>query len=448
MTTPRCTRPRKRWGLRGRPLTPRPESVLPVSPADAASRFYYGWVMLGLATIGMIATSPGQTFGVSVFNEPLRADLQLSGIELATAYMLGTLLAAIPITWVGSLMDRFGLRVMMIAAILAFGGACLVTSQATGWWSLLAAFFLLRMLGPGTLAFVSGNTLSFWFQRQLGMTEGIRNLGMAGAIAVVPALNLWLVQQFGWRGAYTTLGLLVWAIPLPLVLLFFRNRPEEVGQSLDNLTVSAESPVAVEPEHANFTLNEALWTRSFWIVMSGMSLFGMQMTAVFFSLVPIFLDRGLTELDSVQMVSSFGVSLALMHLLGGALADRLPTNVLLAIGIAALSTSMATLRLMSEPWMGHAAGVAMGFAQGIYFGASQPLWARYFGRLHLGKIRGVQMTTMVAASSLGPIFTGAAHDMFGNHNLVLTAFALLPAPLILLSLFATPPKKAPPAAAD
>jgi hypothetical protein len=38
---------------------------------------FYGWVILPLAMFAMFATSPGQTFGVSIFNEPMRESLKL-----------------------------------------------------------------------------------------------------------------------------------------------------------------------------------------------------------------------------------------------------------------------------------------------------------------------------------------------------------------------------------
>lgn len=81
-------------------------------------------------------------------------------------------------------------------------------------------------------------------------------------------------------------------------------------------------------------------------------------------------------------------------------------------------------------------------SQGIFFGVLHPLWARYFGRLHLGKIRGVLLTLNVAASSLGPLFAGMTRDWQGNFNLALLVFAIAPLPLAVLLLLAAPPARA------
>ena len=120
---------------------------------------YYGWLMLPLSIAALVASSPGQTFGVSIFNEPMRLSLKLSHGQLAATYTLGTLLGALPITLFGWYMDRHGIRRAMLLAVTLFAGACLMTSVVRGWASLLLAFWLLRMLGPGALSFVSANTL-------------------------------------------------------------------------------------------------------------------------------------------------------------------------------------------------------------------------------------------------------------------------------------------------
>lgn len=223
--------------------------------------FYYGWVMLPIAMLAAIATGPGQTFGVSVFNPSLRLTLGLSHSQLTGAYMIGTLLAALPQPYIGSLMDRFGIRRVMFVIVILLGLACIFMSQVQGLLMLFLAFFLLRLLGQGALTLLATNTLAMWFQVRLGTVAGIMNAGVAGSIALIPPMILVLINQVGWRGAYATLGVLVWLVMLPLLLLFYRNRPEDVGQSLDG-RAAVESAVAGEETGSavSFSLKEARYT--------------------------------------------------------------------------------------------------------------------------------------------------------------------------------------------
>jgi MFS family permease len=418
----------------------------PCEPCGGQRSFYYGWIMLPLAMATLIASSPGQTFGVSVFNEPLRLALGLSHSQLAIAYTLGTLFGAVPITYIGRQTDRHGLRPMLLVVVSLFSLACLVTSCVQGWLSLVVAFCLLRMLGPGALGLLSGNTLSFWFERRLGMVEGIRQLGMAAAMALIPMLNLWLVAHWGWRGAYAILGVGVWVVLFPWAWLLFRNRPAEVGQQIDGtnarLVTSASASVANESDWG-LTLGETLRTWAFWIVASGTALFGLIHTAVFFCLVPIFQERGLTAENAAVMLTVFAACLAVMQLVGGLLADRVRAPYLLFAGLTGLIAAILLLFVANTPARALVAGVALGISQGIYFGATHPLWARYFGRRHLGKIRGTLMTIIVSSSSLGPLLAGLTRDWQGSFDLALILFAITPLPIAVFSLLVVSPRKAP-----
>lgn len=417
------------------------EELAGVTSDPSRQRVYYGWVILPIAMIAFVATSPGQTFGVSIFNESIRVELGLSHASLAAAYTFGTLAAAIPLSFVGILMDRHGLRKVMIAVVALFGLACLFTSQASGWVMLFFGFMSLRMLGPGALALLSSNTLAFWFHRSLGLVEGIRHVGMAIAMSVIPLGSLWLLSEFGWRGSYVLMGLLVWLVLLPLVLFVYRERPEDVGQFIDNLPTrsSDADKQSRRPVERAFTLAEALRTRSFWIVACGTSTFGIIHTAVFFCIVPIFLDQGLSENQAAEMLTVFAVSLASMQLIGGILADRLPANLLMPVAMGFLAGSIALLSHLKGPLIGHISGMTLGVSQGLFFAASNPLWARYFGRLHLGRIRGTVSTVNIGSSSVGPLLCGLFRDSLGSYDAILTIFAVIPLPLLLLTCLASPP---------
>jgi MFS family permease len=301
------------------------------------------------------------------------------------------------------------------------------------------------MLGPGAMSFVSGNILAFWFHRRLGFVEGVRQLGAAAAMATIPTVNIWLVGVFGWRGAYATLGLVVIGLLIPVAVFLFRNRPEDVGQHIDGLPEPRgrqHGHITTESSVPDFTLAETLRTGAFWIVAGGTAWFGLAQTAIFFSLVPLFADRSLTEADAASMMAAFACSLAVMHVVAGSLADYWSARQLLALGMAGLGVSMFCLYLMQDRMLGCLAGAMLGFSQGLYMGASHPLWARYFGRLHLGRIRGMLMTLCIAASSLGPFLAGAVRDHTGRFDGAILTFAVVPIPLAIICLCVAPPHAA------
>ena len=153
--------------------------------------------MLPVAILAQAATIPGQTLGVSIFNPSFQGALSVSVSQLTGAYMIGTLIAAVPQPYIGSLMDRFGIRRVMTIAVLMLGLACVYTATIQSLWMLLISFILLRMFGQGAISLLAINIPAMWFRDRLGRITSLMNIGWAAATAIFPSVILWLIQQFG-----------------------------------------------------------------------------------------------------------------------------------------------------------------------------------------------------------------------------------------------------------
>ncbi|MCJ7660690.1 MAG: MFS transporter [Anaerolineales bacterium] len=414
--------------------------------------FYYGWVMMVVSLFALIFTSPGQTFGIAVFNPSFREALNLTHTQLTGAYMVATLLAAVPLSMVGGLMDRFGIRRMMTIVVLLLGVACIFISQVTGLLMLFFAFFWLRLLGQGSLTLLADNTLAMWFQTRLGTVAGLRSVGVTVATAFVPALILSLIHTFGWRWAYALLGLLVWAVMLPQLALLFRNRPEDVGQVLDGVKETGDDDTNDKPQSPSsvvrtsrvpYDLKGAMHTRAYWILLLMNAIWGMVITAITFNILPLFMSRGLAEGSAVAILAAMSISSAAFQIIAGILADRLPLNLLLSLGFVAMTVGVGFLIALGSVIMGYAFAIVMGLGSALLGAVSATVWVRYYGRTHLGKIRGSVWTATVAASSLGPFLMGITYDRINSYTPVLVFYLCLFAVIVVAVMFATPPKPIP-----
>jgi MFS family permease len=403
--------------------------------------FFYGWIIVPVVMVVQICTSPGQTYGISVFNPYLREALALSQAELSGAYMAGTFLASLPMTYIGALMDRYGPGRALMVVVVLFGLACMGMTQVDGLFSLFFAFLFLRMLGQGAMGLLALNSVALWFNRRLGTVSGLMSVGSAVALGGVPALNLWLIHGFGWRWSYAVLGVAVWLLVLPVLAIFFRDKPEEVGQRTDGrgMEEGEKSGQTVEAER-RFTLREAVRTRAYWIMAGATAFWSMSTTGVHFHTVQIFLDRGLSEAQAAGMFTVYAMALASMRFVGGVLADRLPLNGLLAVALGAMAAGFALLTRLSTPFSAHLFAVVLGGSAGGLMAVSGTIWVRYYGRPHLGKIVGSLTTVGVAFSSFGPFAMGTAHDLFGGYDESLWIFVVICVPLALAGLLATPPE--------
>ncbi len=412
---------------------------------------FYGPVMAGVALLVTLASLPGQTVVMGLFNQPIRDALGLSVIEISWAYTIGTLAAAAPLQLVGRLADRLGVRTAIGLVTVGFTIALALTPLSRGAVSLTVAFFFLRFLGQGSLGMLGGHILAMWYERKLGMHESIRHVGMALGSGAAPLLVLPLIHAVGWRVALLIIAGIIAAVLLPLVFTIFRNRPEDIGQHLDgdpvehttHDTLHGGPPPRNDPA---FTLREALGTRAFWVLLSAMVPPGIIGTALLFHMQTLLESIGADPANADKAIAPWPVATAAAMLAGGWLADRVHANRVLPIAALVMGASClviwaATTEVTLARWEVIGAGMLVfGLAMGLGVSNANPAIARYFGRTHHGSIRGLVSTAIVAGTGAGPLLAGWIYEAF-DHSFapLLLAFAIACVPLALIAATLCPP---------
>jgi cyanate permease len=412
------------------------------------SPVFYGWIVMLVGTLGMVMTSPGQTDSVSIFIERFIGDLQVSRSLVSTLYTIGTLVGSFALPLVGQQIDRRGSRQMVIIISALFGLACIYMGFVQNAVMLGLGFIAIRMFGQGSLSLVCRNVINQWWVRRRGMVMGISGLlaslfGLGG----FPNLINWLIPIYGWRLTYMFLGLLVLAVMMPVGLGFFRNRPEDYGLQPDGYKpdLVGDKAAAGDSIEENWTLSEAMRTSVFWVGGAGIASISMLTTGLFFHMVSIFQDNGLTPTVAASVYLPIALTTAIVTLGSGILLSRIPVHVLLAMSLIlqAMSLVMAAWFLQGIE-MALLYGIITGSMLGLIRTTSSVIWAMYFGRQHLGSISGVTTTISVVGTALGPMPLGIARDLLGSYNMALTISAALPLLLGIISLFGRKPKKSEP----
>jgi len=404
--------------------------------------FYYGWPIILVAIITQAVTGVGQTFGISVFNPSLLDSLGISLSILTGTYMVGTLAASLPQAYIGSLMDRFGIRSTTIVIGFLLGGACLFFSRVNSPVTLLIGFFLLRLLGQGGLSLLAGNMPAMWFKEKLGTVTGIISSGFSVSMAVIPPFFLTLVNRLGWRDAYVALGLLVWLILIPMILFVYVNRPDAVGQDMDGGASSDTNDESLsEARGYSFSPRQARSTSAYWIALVNNALWAMIITAVFFNLLSIFDHQGISPLVAAATYTTYAGASLVTQLALGPLANRGPLQILLMACMGSLAAGVGVLSFSTSAWIAHTYAVVTGISTGLISLVGGTLLPRYFGREHLGKLRGAVITAQVAGSSLGPFITGLIFDLTGSFQTSLWIFVGILIPSAVVSLWAKKPER-------
>ncbi len=412
--------------------------------------------MLGVAVVMAIATMPGQTVVVSLFNASFRESLGVSVSELAGAYALGTILAAMPLPLIGRAADRFGLRRVTGVIALSFAFALVFQSRASSLAMLAAGFFLMRFLGQGSLGMLAGHTTAMWFERRLGRAHAVLAIGFMAGSAIAPQPVALLIERLGWRSAMLVLAAIVFCLIVPLVLTIFRNRPEEIGQHLDgDPTEHARHDIAHGgPPPAGdpaFTSRQAVRTRAFWILVPIMVANGLIGTALIFHMQAMLESAGLegSERQVALAIQPWPIATILGTLVVGHLADRVRPHRLLPFAPALLTIACLTCLWaivgVDPDWTIRVMGAGMfafGLGQAVSGGVANPTVARYFGRTHHGAIRGIILSAVVAGTGAGPFIAGLAFDHLGETFVpILIAFAASGVPLAIAATMLRPPRR-------
>jgi len=397
--------------------------------------------MVVVAMAGYFASGPGQSHMFSVFILPLSNDLGLDQTEISLAYAVATLAAAFGLPYIGKLIDRFGMRGVVLITTTLLGLAAIAFGHVQGLIMLGLLFGALRFLGQGTLMLSSSNLVAQWFNAKRGFAASLMALGFSASVALHPPFAQWLIDQVGWREAWLWLGIATWVLYLPLVYFLVQNKPEDIGLRPDGEVVDDGENKAGGPSDADIglTSREALRSKAFWITAISLSSFSMLVTALFFYQVSIFQAQGLSEQIAARVFPISAIAMVCCMPIFGRMLDRFPTKPLFAAAMLMMTASMTSLVFVQDLTTAVIYAVIFGMNNAAVHALIGYVWPRFFGRKHLGSIQGTAATIMVVGASIGPLPFGAAYDATGSYQVALLTLSLLPIACAIAVLLMQPP---------
>lgn len=412
------------------------------SRAVERTPFFYGWVILGAGTLAIVMMGPSQTFTVSLFIDRWVVELGISRSNIALIYGLATLGASLFLPITGRLTDRFGARRTIVAAAVVLAGACFSMGAVTGIFSLFAGLLLLRFAGFGSVQLISNNVIAQWFIQRRGTVMGLAGQSLAFSLIVFPVLGEALINNFGWRQAWGIMGALVLVVLIPVGGGLFRDTPEQYGQIPDGEQwhKARKTPVLAE---VNWTLAEARRTAVFWIFAVGLAGMTMIMAGIIFHQISIFEARGFDRSLAIHAFQIVAVFTVVGNLLMGRLLDIWSPRKLLTVQLAILMAAMTLAMTMKEVWETVLFGMLLGLVSGSFRVMDSTVWANYFGRKHLGSIRGATMLGTLGGTAFGAYPLGLSHDYLGSFNPAIIAMMALPLATAVMALWARRPEKPP-----
>ena len=427
------------------------------SPPAAGRRrgvFWGWWIVVGAVVAQFAAMGAGGGIA-GVFLRPMTEDLGWTAAEYTLGGSSAFLLGGVAGFLLGPFVDRYGARPLMLSGACIYAAAFLAMSRVEELWQFVALSMIaggagFSMVGP----LVVNATLSKWFVVRRGWAIALGSSGISLAGLIMPLTMTRIVDSAGWRDAYAILALVVFAIVVPVALVM-RRQPEDYGLLPDGLEPGATADIdrlaaeAQARDAANsYTRGEALRTPAIWLLMVGYGLNIMALSAVLVHAIPFMTDNGFTRTEAALAIAVNGGANLSSKFVWGYFLQRVHVRYLSATALSISATGVVIMLVAAQA--GALPLMFVGFfLWGFGFGGTVPLsefiWAKYFGRVHIGAVRGVAAPFTIAFGALGPVLGGLYFDAVGSYDGVFAAFvaAYLTGALAILASREPPPKRLP-----
>lgn len=395
-------------------------------PFRRLSELYYGWRMVGL--LSLIRTLGGGVhgFGFTVFFLPVSSEFGVNRTTLAAAFSLARAGGGVSGPLAGWLIDRFGVKRVVLTATLLCGAGYILLAGVGGYVGFLVIYAAL------SLAFIPGFVhapavlIVHWFNRHRVRALSCLSVAMPiGGVLVTPLLAA-AVHAWGWRTAAALAGCLFLVAGTPLTL-GIRPSPESMGLPPDGDAAPTPAPggdaapgrPAPEPRpEPDYTVSGAIRTSAFWLFVLWMTTRSAAYTLVTVHFVPLMVWKGMTQQGAAFLLAGFAFMNIVAHLVLGSIADR--TNKMRLVTWCMALSFIAVLPLM---WTDDLWGSLLFVALFSVLDASIPVvWAAvgdFFGRRRYATIRGNMSFFYMWGGFAGPILGGAIYDLYDSYAGVL-----------------------------
>ncbi|HKE44770.1 MAG TPA: MFS transporter [Steroidobacteraceae bacterium] len=391
---------------------------------------------------------------------PIESDFSLRKMKIAGAVLLGQMFASsllpfmaltlmfVPITsefkwtptqfgyaatalmWCGGLVgpflgyiiDRSGVRLMIIGGTLVVGLITIAISFTQHLWYFWLCFGLLGFFGTTALGYAK--VLTALFTQHRGKALAIFGLESTVAGAFLPQIIRSLAEHFGWRGLFVVLGLVIIAL---VPLLYFTLEEPGIVRGSRRLFAPRERAAAptVLPELEGLTAREVFRTSTYWIIVAAILFAAVPSNGLMTFLQPMLIERGFTQGNAATYLSVFTVAGGLGSLVGGFILDRIDTAKVSVPFTLCSALSFVILARLSAVDGGvtllYAAAALFGFAFGAHRPMGQFFHTRYFGLRSFTTVFAVQMALMALLFGIAPPLTGHIREVTGSYDVVIWA---------------------------
>jgi MFS transporter, OFA family, oxalate/formate antiporter len=415
---------------------------------------FYGWYIVGVGFLANVASSFALASTLSIFLKPLTAELGISRGVFSLLRSGEGIIAACFAPLVGTLVDRYGGRWLMAVGAAIAGIGFLLLGYIENFGQFAAIRLTLVTVGDVLMGYMVVNVVvAQWFVQRRGRAFAFTSMGVGFAKVCMPILVAWLLVSLGWRQTWMVFGFLTVALLVLPALLVVRRSPEEMGLRPDgasDLRADRKSGLSRKKTSEEFFENDSnrIWTRTeaartsaFWLLVITFGISSVGVTGLNLHVYSYVTDLGHSPVVAATVMSVIASMQLASPLAWGLLADRIEARIAATLRFVVQGVGLGLAILTGNLFCLYAGFLLYGIGLGGNMVLPDILWANYFGRRSLGKIRGMGLLISQVLAAAGPPFFGFLFDITGGYGL---SFAIFGAALVtsaFLSLMLRPPAK-------
>ncbi len=402
---------------------------------------FYGWVVLGAAFF-VIMVGIGTMFSMGVFLIPLQEEFGWSRSQISLASLLNWLTFGLFSFLFGALSDRVGARRVVFFGGIMLGLGLILSSFTRQIWHLYLTFGLLGGMGVGAFYVPLSATATRWFTMNRGLAVAIVSGGNGIGILVVAPLVRHLISTYGWATAFVAMGLLAWAIILPVALLI-RNSPDEMGYHAYGAGDKQSARLGFEGiERGGIELSgrEATRTPTFWIIAVTHFLCCAAHSGPIFHMVPFAMDVGIPKMVAATLLGVSGFVSIAGRVGAGVLADRIGAKTTLMAMLTLQSVGIVLYLLAGPLWTFLTLSAVFGLAYGGVMPLYTVLTRQYFGERVMGTVYGAVFGVSSIGMGIGSYLGGFFFDLTAHYAWLYVVSFLLGTSAIMLAVGLRPPR--------
>ena len=409
--------------------------------------FYYGWVVVFAAGTTVFARMAPSVFVLGIFLSPIADEFGWSRTLIAGAVSVGAVASMVLSPIIGWAVDRYGAGIILTVSMVILGVA--VISLA---WATVPLFFYLgfatgRIIFHVPVQIGSGAVVSRWFIRKRGRAIGV--LYLSGAIGGIVCIQIASIALSNWgiSAAWIALGVTVLGVSVLPSALLIVDRPEDVGLEPDGLPSGLPESITVclqptqDPIEVDWTLREAMGTKSLWIMVGVVGTLFMTQAGVSVHIGAFYQDRGLGITAVASAITINGIVSGIGSLVWGAIIERAPVQRVMVVLMVLSATSTFLLFTVHSLAAAFAVSAVIGVVAAGGNVIPPVAYASFFGRRSIGSIRGIGETGVQVGQTIGPLLSGLAFDINGSYKVAFLTFAIVALIGSVVIATASPPSK-------